>query len=62
MKTTERHQQGRAGDFIVKLKKSTFFTILLLNKKTQHGKLLFKNLFPKPVILKILTRNCIELP
>ena len=25
MKTTERHQQGRAGDFIVKLKKSTFF-------------------------------------
>ena len=45
MKTTERHQQGRAGDFIVKLKKSTFFTILLLNKKTQHGKLLFKIFF-----------------
>ena len=33
MKKEERHQQGRAGDFIVKLKKSTFFTILLLNKK-----------------------------
>ena len=24
MKTAERHQQGRAGDFIVKLKKITF--------------------------------------
>ena len=45
MKKEERHQQGRAGDFIVKLKKSTFFTILLLNKKTQHGKLLFKIYF-----------------
>ena len=33
MKKEERHQQGRAGDFIVNLKKSTFFTILLLNKK-----------------------------
>ena len=32
MKTAERHQQGRAGDFIVKLKKDTFFTILILNK------------------------------
>ena len=33
MKKEERHQQGRADDFTVKLKKSTFFTILLLNKK-----------------------------
>ena len=33
MKTEERHQQGRIGDFIVKLNKNTFFTILLLNKK-----------------------------
>ena len=32
MKVAERHQQGRAGDFIVKLKKTHFFTILLLDK------------------------------
>ena len=31
MKTAER-QQGRAGDFIAKLKKSTFLTILHLYK------------------------------
>ena len=31
MKTAER-QQGRAGDFIVKLKKNIFFTILHLYK------------------------------
>ena len=32
MKTVERQQQGRAVEFIVKLKKNTFFTILLLDK------------------------------
>ena len=32
MKIAERQQQGHAGDFIVKLKKNTFFTILLLDK------------------------------
>ena len=31
MKKKEWQQQGRAGDFIVKLKKN-FFTILLLDK------------------------------
>ena len=33
MKTVERQQQGRAVEFIVKLKeKNTFFTILLLDE------------------------------
>ena len=32
MNTVERQQQGHAGDFIVKLKKYTFFAILLLDK------------------------------
>ena len=32
MKTVERQQQGRAVEFIVKLKKTTFLTILLLDK------------------------------
>ena len=32
MKTVERQKQGRAVEFIVKLKENTFFTILLLDK------------------------------
>ena len=32
MKTVERQQQGRAVEFVVKRKKNTFFTILLLDK------------------------------
>ena len=42
--------ERRAGDFIVKLKKNTFFTILLLDKEIPDGRLLFKNLFSKHVI------------
>ena len=62
MKTGEWHQQGRSGDFIVKFKKNTFFTFLRLNKWIPDGRLLFENLFPKQVSLKILKRNCIEFP
>ena len=33
MRTAERQEQGRAGDFIIKLKKKKhLFTILLLDK------------------------------
>ena len=47
MKIAEQHQQGRAGDVIIKLKKSfTIVIILLLDKWIPDGRLLFKNLFP----------------
>ena len=43
----ERHQQGRAGYFIVKLKKkNNFFTISLLNKKNAAWEVTFQIFVP----------------
>ena len=61
MKTSEWHERGRSGDFIVKIEEKTqLFTILRLDKWIPDGRLLSENLFPKEAIYNIFRRNCIE--
>ena len=51
MKTSEWHERGRSGDFIVKIEEKTqLFTILRLDKWIPDGRLLSENLFPKQAI------------
>ena len=45
MKTAERHQQGRAGDFIVKLKKTPFLLFYFWIRKYDMGSYFLKICF-----------------
>ena len=45
MKTAEQHQQGRAGDFIVKLKKTPFLLFYFWIRKYGMGSYFLKICF-----------------